>query len=173
MFILISLLIFGCKTEKSDDIIGGESMGTLKLTSSAFQNNGMIPSKYTCDGEDVNPPLEISGVPSNAKSLLLIVDDPDAPMGTWDHWVMWNIPIVTKIDEDNVPAGAVQGNNSGGANSYQGPCPPSGTHRYMFKLYALDTSLNLSSNSKKADVENAMKGHVLDQTVLVGLYKKK
>jgi len=148
-------------------------MGTLKLASSAFENNSTIPSKYTCDGEDINPPLDISGIPSNAKSLLLIVDDPDAPTGTWNHWIVWNIPIVSKIDENSVPNRAIQGINDFDKHIYGGPCPPSGTHRYMFKLYALDTTLDRDSNSEKNDVLKAMEGHVLDQTVLIGLYKKK
>ena len=148
-------------------------MGTLKLASSAFENNSTIPSKYTCDGEDINPPLDISGIPSNAKSLLLIVDDPDAPTGTWNHWIVWNIPIVSKIDENSVPNRAIQGINDFDKHIYGGPCPPSGTHRYMFKLYALDTTLDRDSNSEKNDVLKAMEGHVLDQTVLIGLYKKR
>ena len=172
IFILISLLLFGCKEKEIPvTIIGGDNM-SMNLTSPAFQNNGMIPSKYTCDGEDVNPPLEISGVPSNAKSLLLIVDDPDAPMATWNHWIVWNIPIVSKIEENSVPNRAILGINDFDKHMYGGPCPPSGTHRYMFKLYALDTTLSLDSNSEKNDVLKAMEGHILEQTVLVGLYKK-
>jgi len=147
-------------------------MGTLKLTSPAFPNNSTIPDKYTCQGEDISPSLNISGIPENATSLALIVDDPDASGKTWVHWVMWNIPLVSEIDGNNPPKSAVQGVNDFGNRGYGGPCPPSGTHRYMFKLYALDTLLNLGSNSRKADMEKAMNGHILDQTVLVGLYKK-
>lgn len=182
--ILLALLLvvfLGCKVEKEtppalpeEKINEGETMGTLKLTSAAFANNGNIPSKYTCQGEDINPPLNISGIPANAKSLVLIIDDPDAPSGTWDHWVVWNISIVTKIEEDSVPMGAVQGVNSFSKNEYGGPCPPPGNaHRYMHKLYALDATLNLNKNSKKSDVERAMQGHILDQTTLVGVYKKR
>ncbi len=138
-----------------------------------FENNGNIPGKYTCDGDDVNPPLQIEGVPENARSLVLIVDDPDAPMGTWDHWIVWNIaPDTTKIEENSVPEGAVQGMNDFKKREYGGPCPPSGKHRYMFKLYALDTTLDLDSASKKEDVENAMSGHIIEQTTLVGLYQR-
>jgi hypothetical protein len=146
-------------------------MKELAVTSSAFEHNKMIPRKYTCDGEDVNPALNIENVPEQAKSLVLIVDDPDAPMGTWDHWVVWNIPPKNMIGEDNVPG--VEGLNSFGKHSYGGPCPPSGTHRYFFKVYALDTLLNIASNSRKKDVEKAMKDHVLTKGELVGLYSRK
>ena len=145
----------------------------MKLTSSAFKDNGMIPSKYTCKGENLSPPLEINDVPSNAKSLVLIVDDPDAPVGVWDHWIVWDIdPCTTTIDEGSVPETAVQGLNSWGKNNYGGPCPPSGTHRYFFKLYALDNTLTISQRSKKSDVERVMDGHILAKAELVGLFKK-
>ena len=144
----------------------------MKLTSSAFEDNKDIPAKYTCQGDDVNPPLDISDVPENTKSLVLVVDDPDAPMGTWDHLVVWNIkPDTTEIKENSVPG--VQGLNDFGKNNWGGPCPPSGTHRYMFKLYALDTELDLDPEAHKKDVERAMEGHILAQTKLVGLYAKK
>ncbi len=148
-------------------------MGNLKLTSPAFSNNGEIPSKYTCDGDNVNPELDISGIPDNAKSLVLIMDDPDAPAGTWGHWILFNIPIISKIQENSVPADVLQGKNSWGKNEYGGACPPSGTHRYIFKLYALDTALDLDESANKRDVEKAMQGHILAQTKLVGLYSKK
>lgn len=145
----------------------------MKLTSPAFENNQSIPSKYTCDGENVNSPLQITEVPEEAKSLALIVDDPDAPAGTWVHWVVWNIkPTTTVIEENSVPEDSVQGMNDFKKQTYGGPCPPSGTHRYFFKLYALDTELSLPSSSTKADVESAMKGHILDQVQLIGLYQR-
>jgi hypothetical protein len=145
----------------------------IKLTSPAFKGRGMIPSKYTCDGENVSPPLNIE-VDKGAKTLVLIVDDPDAPMGVWDHWIVWNISPDTKtIEENSVPQNSIQGTNSAGENNYRGPCPPSGTHRYRFKLYALDKKLNLSSSARKIDVEKEMKGHILAQTELVGLYSRK
>lgn len=148
-------------------------MEALKLSSPAFKHNQQIPSKYTCDGKDVNPPLAIESVPAGAKSLALIVDDPDAPAGTWVHWVVWNIAIGTKeIREHAVPAGAAQGMNDFRKRDYGGPCPPSGTHRYFFKLYALDTMLNLDGSATKAALERAMKGHIIAQTELVGLYKR-
>ena len=151
----------------------GAAMSELKLSSTAFQNNGFIPSKYTCDGRDINPPLVIENVPPGTKSLALIVDDPDAPMGTWVHWVSWNIAHdVKEIKENDSPRGATTGLNDFKRQSYGGPCPPSGTHRYFFKLYALDTALALPSGAKKADVEKAIKGHVISQAQIIGLYKR-
>ena len=132
---------------------------------------GRIPSKYTCDGDNVNPPLDIKGIPDGTESLVLIVDDPDAPMGTWDHWVVWNIPPKAEMGEDSVPG--TEGMNDFRKHSYGGPCPPSGTHRYFFKVYALDTKLDLAPNSRKQDVERSMKGHVLAQGQLVGLYSRR
>ena len=149
-------------------------MGNFKLSSPAFGHNGYIPTKYTCDGDDVNPPLKIENVPSSAKSLAMIVDDPDAPGKTWVHWVLWNIPpATTEIREDSIPKGAEQGMNDFGKNPYGGPCPPSGTHRYFFKLYALDTILSLSARLTKSGLEGAMRGHIIGQTELLGLYRRK
>jgi Raf kinase inhibitor-like YbhB/YbcL family protein len=172
LFLIIAvLLLAGCgQKDLSKEV---EQMGELKLTSPAFENNKEIPSKYTCDGSDISPPLEIGGIPAEAKSLVLIVDDPDAPMGTWDHWILWNIPLVANIDENSVPGGAVQGTNDFKKLDYGGPCPPSGTHRYMFKLYALDAILDLAEGANKDDVEKAMEGHIIAQTKLIGLYKRK
>jgi Raf kinase inhibitor-like YbhB/YbcL family protein len=144
--------------------------GMMKITSPAFDHNTMIPKKYTCQGKDVSPPLAISGIPEGTVSLALINDDPDAPMGTWDHWVIWNIKPVEEILENTAPG--IQGRNSGGTNDYGGPCPPSGTHRYFFKLYALDSTLELKEGATKAKLETAMKGHILAQAELIGLYKK-
>jgi len=146
----------------------------FRLTSSVFENNGSIPAKFTCDGWDVNPPLAIRGVPAGTKSLALIVDDPDAPRGMWVHWVVWNIdPKITEIREDSVPGGAVQGMNDFRKRDYGGPCPPSGTHRYFFKLYALDTLLDPGPKAEKADLEKAMQGHIISQTQIIGTYKRK
>ena len=148
-------------------------MEPIKITSPAFQDNGSIPRQYTCDGKDINPPLVFVNVPKEAKSLALIVDDPDAPVGTWVHWVLWNIdPNLIEIRENSVPAGATQGKNDFRKNIYGGPCPPSGTHRYFFKVYALDTILNIKPYSTKADLENAMMGHILSDGKLVGKYKR-
>lgn len=145
----------------------------MKITSSAFIHNTKIPSKYTCDGEDVNPPLEFSDVPENAKSLALIVDDPDAPMGTWVHWVLFNIPPdCRKIEENSIPKGAVEGINDFRKNNYGGPCPPSGTHRYFFKHYALDCVIDLKGTVTKKDLEKAMDGHIIAKAELIGLYSR-
>ena len=146
-------------------------MKELSITSPAFQNSKPIPSKYTCDGNDVNPPLTIEGIREETKSLVLIVDDPDAPMRTWDHWIVWNMPPTNKIEENSIPG--TEGLNDFRRHSYGGPCPPSGTHRYFFKVYALDTKLDLDPNSRKKDVEKAMKNHILAKGELVGLYSRR
>ena len=147
----------------------------MKLTSSAFEDGAKIPSTYTCDGEDSNPPLSISGVPDNAKSLALIMDDPDAmkPAGkVWDHWIVFNIPpATTDILEGQEPEG-VHGKGTSGNLDYHGPCPPDAEHTYLFKLYALDTPLALAEGATKKEVEEAMEGHILAQTVLKGRYER-
>lgn len=146
---------------------------TMTLSSFAFKHNELIPKKYTCDGDDISPPLAISGVPAHAKSLALIVDDPDAPAKTWVHWTVWNItPQTTEISENSAPIGAFEGITDFGKPGYGGPCPPSGTHRYFFKLYALDILLTLPQTARKADLEKAMQGHILDTAELIGLYKR-
>jgi hypothetical protein len=146
-------------------------MKELRITSPVFENNGFVPARYTCDGDNVNPPLKIEGIPKETQSLVLIVDDPDAPMGTWDHWIVWNIAPVEKIEENSVPG--TEGLNDSRKYSYGGPCPPSGTHRYFFKVYGLDTTLNLHPNSRKKDVEKAMKGHIVAEGQIVGLYRRR
>jgi Raf kinase inhibitor-like YbhB/YbcL family protein len=149
-------------------------MGSFQIASPVFKQNQMIPSKYTCDGEDVSPPLLIGSAPPEAKSLALIVDDPDAPAGTWVHWVLWNIdPKTADVRENSVPAGAHQGTTDFRTQHYGGPCPPSGTHRYFFKLYALDTAIDPGKGATKAMLERAMKGHLIAQAELIGLYKRK
>jgi len=148
-------------------------MADLTITSPAFAGKSAIPARYTCDGEDINPALQIGAVPNGAKSLALIVDDPDAPAGTWVHWVVWNIPPQTReIPENGLPAGAVQGLNDWKRNSYGGPCPPSGTHRYFFRLYALDATLNLAATTSKAALLRAMQGHIIAQGELMGTYRR-
>lgn len=137
---------------------------------SIFANKHYIPINYTCSGLNVNPEFNIKGIPSNAISLALIVEDPDPAFGTFDHWVMWNIPIQSKIAENTAP-GKV-GRNSRKENKYTGPCPPSGVHEYHFKLYALDKTLNLSDTCGKIDLLNAMKGHIVAETELLGLFNK-
>lgn len=131
-----------------------------------------IPVQHSCKGSDISPELKIESVPANAKSLVLIVDDPDAPSGTFVHWVVWNIPPDTKIINKGQSPHGVQGMTDFRKRSYGGPCPPSGIHRYFFKLYALDTLLNINNNSTKHDVEHSMKVHVIDKTELIGLFKK-
>lgn len=145
---------------------------TLRLTSSAFNHNGLIPVRYTCDGNDFSPPLLISGAPAGTKSLVLIVDDPDSPTGTWDHWIIFNLPPDTaELKEGESPPG-VLGQGTAQNLNYQGPCPGSGQHRYFFKLYALDSELPLPLGSGKDEVARAMTDHILDQTELIGLYQR-
>lgn len=145
----------------------------MEIKSPVFENNGMIPAKYTCDGENINPPLEILGIPEGAKSLALVIDDPDASTGMWDHWTVWNInPQENLIKENLVPAGAVEGMNDFQKTRYGGPCPHQGKHRYFFKIYALDRILNLSSSARKKDLEKAMECHILDSAQITGLYQR-
>jgi hypothetical protein len=145
----------------------------MTLTSTAFAHQGFIPSQHACDSKDVSPPLNISGVPEAARSLALIVDDPDAPRGDWVHWTIWNIdPRTAAVGEGAALAGAIEGQTDFGRPGYGGPCPPSGTHRYFFKLYALDTTLGLPASSRKAELERAMEGHILEQATLIGLYRR-
>ncbi|MGB5618015.1 MAG: YbhB/YbcL family Raf kinase inhibitor-like protein [Desulfobacterales bacterium] len=150
----------------------------IQLTSTAFSDGAMIPKRFTCDGEDVSPPLSWSGLPAGTGSLALICDDPDAPVGTWDHWVLFNIPATATGLPEDVPAkatlddGSVHGNNSWARLGYGGPCPPSGTHRYFFKLYALDIELNLTSGATTSQLVKAMEGHILDQGQLMGKYRR-
>lgn len=159
---------------KTKEVTSGGKTFNMKIESPAFLNNTPIPAKYTCDGENINPRLIISGVPENAKSLVLIVDDPDAPGAVWVHWTVWNIkPETTAIAENSAPKEAVEGITDFGKSGYGGPCPPSGTHRYFFKLYALDITIELEPTAKAKDLEKAMQGHILAQAQLVGLYKRK
>jgi len=145
----------------------------MQITSPSFSNNGNIPAEFTCSGSNLNPQLNFANIPENTKSLALIMDDPDAPNGTWIHWVIFNIsPKTTVVNKNSAPNGAIQGANSWGTSNYGGPCPPSGTHRYFFKLYALDNTLSLSSSASKANIESAMQGHILSQATLIGKYAK-
>ncbi|MFP4118769.1 MAG: YbhB/YbcL family Raf kinase inhibitor-like protein [Candidatus Woesearchaeota archaeon] len=148
-------------------------MASLTILSPAFGDNEDIPAKYSCQGEDVNPELHIEDVPDGAQSLVLIMDDPDAPGGTFDHWIVFDIPSETSvIAEDSVPEEATQGRNDFGNNEYGGPCPPSGTHRYQFKLYAIDTTIELPEGSTKEDVLAAIEDHVIEEDMLTGLFSK-
>lgn len=152
----------------------------LEIESAAFGEGDTIPIRYTCDGSDLSPPLIWSGAPNTAKSYVLTCDDPDAPGGNWDHWVLFNLPIDTTelheglFNRETLPNGAIQGLNSWGQTGYRGPCPPKGAiHRYFFKLYALDTTLSLTSKATKADVQAAMHGHILAESHLMGRYERK
>ena len=144
----------------------------MKITSPAFANGKMIPSEYTCDGKNINPPLEIKETPVAAKSLVLIMDDVDAPAGVFTHWVVFDVfSGVTRVSPGSAPEG-VPGKNTFGQEIYGGPCPHSGTHRYYFRIYALDTLLKLPWGSDRDKVEAAMKGHILDSADVMGTYKK-
>ena len=146
----------------------------MLLTSSAFGYNESIPEKYTCDGENIGPPLHVQEVPEGVKSLALVIDDPDSKAGSWVHWTVWNIPPDTvEIKSGSLPDGAVEGLTSFGESGYGGPCPSSGTHRYFFKLYALDTILDISADTDINVLGSAMNGHILDKAGIVGLYSKK
>lgn len=149
----------------------------MKITSTAFEHNGKIPSIYTCDGENINPPLEFPDIPENAKSLVLLMDDPDVPKnlkpdGMFDHWIIYNMPPSTnEVGENHVPPGK-EGLNGAGQKKYTGPCPPDREHRYFFKLYALDAMLDLPGGTDKAMVEEAMKDHIISKAELIGLYER-
>ncbi len=144
----------------------------MKLISPDFESMGKIPVKFTGDGQDINPCLEISEIPKNTKTLTLIIDDPDAPVGIFTHWLVWNIsPNLTEIRENSVPENAVQGRNDFGGVGYKGPMPPSGSHRYFFKIFALDVELNLQEGADKEELERAMQEHIIDKAELVGLYR--
>lgn len=147
------------------------SINIMEVTSSAFENNAAIPVKYTCDGLNCNPPLFIKKIPANARSLAIIVEDPDAPINSWIHWIVWNIPVTHFIKENDLRG--KEGINDFSRKCYCGPCPISGTHRYFFKIYALDTILHLSPQSKKIDLERSMSNHILAFGQLVGVYTKK
>ena len=158
--------------------IGRFFMG-ISVTSSAFKNSDMIPSKYTADGKDISPPLKWKGENTGIKSYVVVCDDPDAPGGTWVHWILYNLPPeINELDEKTgnipeLPGNAVHGRNSWGKVEYGGPAPPSGTHRYFFTVFALDTEIHLSSAPAIEDLHSAMKGHILSEGQLMGIYKRK
>ena len=179
VYLLLSLffmiLFLNCGKEGNSKDPGGTAMGTIAVTSTAFKEGGMIPGKYTCDDRDLSPQIAWTGIPAGAKSIALICDDPDAPAGTWVHWVVFNIPATVKELAEGMtalPAGAKQGINDFRKVRYGGPCPPGGTHRYFFKIYALDTILTLKEGATKSELLKAMEGHVLAQGQLVGKYKR-
>jgi len=162
---------------QNPEMVGGKET-QIKVKSTAFEEGGMIPKPHTCDGTDISPPLAWTGVPEATKSIALICDDPDAPMGTWVHWVVFNLPPDTKELPENVPSqkrlgnGAIHGINDFRKIGYGGPCPPSGIHRYYFKVYALDTEINLKPGIKKGKLLKAMKGHILAEGQLMGKYSR-
>lgn len=182
IFVLLTagVLFAGCGAqEKSDVPPKGEKTMALTVTSPAFAEGGMIPKKFTCDDADVSPALVIEGIPAGAKSLALICDDPDAPVGIWVHWVLYNLPPDTKRLDEGMPKdsvlknGARQGVTDFGSFGYGGPCPPGGTHRYYFKVYALDAMLTVGGKGTKKDLEAAMKGHILAEAQLMGTYARR
>src|SRR6476469_4451859 len=155
-------------------ILNMNAASSISVTTPAFQAGGDIPAKFTCNGANANPELKINGVPNEAKSLVLIVDDPDALRGLFTHWIVWNIdPKTTDIGENSAPAGGVQGTNDFGKRNYGGPCPPSGTHRSFFKIYALDPKVDLKPSARRAELDAAMRGHVLAQGELMARYSHK
>jgi Raf kinase inhibitor-like YbhB/YbcL family protein len=182
LIVLASLCFYSCKPATTNNSGDKGSQpppkSEIKLRSSAFQDGGMIPSKYTCDGANISPPLEWSGIPQGAKSLALVCDDPDAPGKTWVHWVAFDLPSSRNSLPENVPpveeipGGGKPGTNDFKKIGYGGPCPPSGTHRYFFKLYALDKALELGNNTTKDQLLKAMAGHVLGQAEIIGRYKR-
>ena len=145
----------------------------MKIISSTFNHGGNIPEKYTCKGLDINPPLEFKEVPEGTKSLVLIMHDPDAPAGDWVHWLLWNIdPKITSIEENSIPKDSVPGTTSFGDAKYGGPCPPSGTHHYVFEFYALNTKLGLKEGSTIDQLNDAMGSYILEKAELIGLFSK-
>ena len=144
----------------------------MRITSPAFENENLIPPKYTCDGKDISPRLELLDIPGETVSLALVMDDPDAPLGTFDHWVVWNIPPRTTVIEEGKEPGGVQGRTGFRRKRYGGPCPPGGVHRYFFKLYALDAMMDLPEGSSKRDLEKSMEGHIIAKAVLMGKYSR-
>jgi Raf kinase inhibitor-like YbhB/YbcL family protein len=143
----------------------------LKIDSPVFENEEMIPSQYTCEGDDINPPLTIGDIPEGTKSLAVIMEDPDAPNGTFDHWLAWNIPVAAKIDENSKPG--VAGKNGFGKTGYGGPCPPTGTHRYFFRVYALDAELDLKEGAEKKLLLEEIDNHLLAMGEIMAKYEKK
>ena len=172
--LLVSGMFYGTAFSK-------DKVGELQITSPAFQHGGMIPTKYTCDGKDISPPLKLGAVPEGTKSIALIMDDPDAPGRTWVHWVLFNLPPETKELPEAMPAkskldkGAIHGQSSWGRRKtgYGGPCPPSGAHRYFFKVYALDKIIERNFRTTKVQLLKAIKDHILAKGELMGTYRRK
>ena len=151
-------------------VFAGIAVAVLHVTSPSFNENGNIPAKFSCQGDNISPALSVRGVPPEARSLAIVVEDPDAPDGTVIHWAAWNMAPTDNINEKSLDG--IQGKNSRGGNGYMGPCPPDGTHHYHFKVYALDMMLQLEDGSSKEQLEAAMRGHIVGQGELIGLYAK-
>jgi len=167
LIVLMCIVLLGCTPEVKEEIIKEER--NMQIKSNAFEDSEMIPAKFTCQGEDINPQLSIEDIPENAKSLALIIDDPDAPVDTWIHWLVKDIPVdVKEITENSIPGTQVL--NSFGKEDYGGPCPPSGVHRYFFKLYALDVK-TFEASSKK-EFYDKVEEHKIEETILMGKYTK-
>jgi Raf kinase inhibitor-like YbhB/YbcL family protein len=175
VFFTVAVLVGGCAGGSSEQPVHTATETTvevgMKLSSPAFEPGENIPVRFTCDGSDVSPPLQISDIPEGAVSLVLVMDDPDAPAGVWDHWIAYDVEPQEMIDE-SVEGLGTPGTNSWGRTGYGGPCPPSGTHRYFFTAYSLDTSLGLSPGADKAAVLEALSGHVLAEATLMGRYSR-
>lgn len=162
-YLILFILLAGCA--------GFQEVSSMEVYSPEFED--VIPSKYTCDGEDISPPIVVDGIPDRARSLALIVGDPDAPGGWFTHWVLFNVPITNKIGEGSVPEGATEGLNDFKKVGYGGPCPPSGSHRYRFRAYALDSDLDLDEGASQDEVERAMDGHVIAEAEFVASYSRR
>lgn len=168
-FLLTAVLAF--ISVRSGKLLTIFPVTNMKLISPAFTDGSVIPEKFTCKGANISPPLELSEAPAETKSLVLILEDPDAAFQTWDHWLLWNIaPGTLSIQENSTPAGAISGTTSFGTQKYGGPCPATGTHHYIFKLTALDTTLTLPPEARRSDLEAVIKGHVLGQAQLTGIF---
>lgn len=172
LVVLSSFIVIRSFNKPESEIVLDTNMQKLKISSSAFEESGNIPSKYTCDGVNIVPPLQISDIPAEARSLAIIMDDPDTAMGTFVHWVKWNIPVKETRTEEGVEPSGVSGKGDRGKTNYLGPCPPDGEHRYFFKVYALDSELNLSEGSSKAELLKAMESHVIASGELMGKYAR-
>ncbi len=182
--VLLGLAMIGCAqgphppTQLPGSSAANQNKPEIKLTSTAFKDGESIPRPYTCDGINISPSLEWSGVPKTAKTIAIVCDDPDAPGGTWVHWVLYNLPaenigLVENLPAtENLKAGGFQGKNDFGKIGYGGPCPPSGTHRYFFRVYAIDSELPLKAGATKAELVKAMEGHTLVQGQLMGTYRR-
>lgn len=185
LLLVVLLILFGGgsggEEEETEDIVQKEEKQVMKLASEAFKSGDQIPAKYTCTGEDISPPLSVKNVDPDAETLVIVVDDPDAPAGVFDHWLIWNIPADTSLIPAAIPQkekvkaldGAVQGTNGFGELGYRGPCPPGGSeHTYRFNLYALDQKLGLKPRTKKEKLLEAMEDHILDRALLTGVYSR-